>query len=66
MECDPLAQAALREKFTPVSLKMVDRFIVTVEFSTWNTDPEPTIMVSFFSRTMSKPSITGFAQLSFP
>jgi hypothetical protein len=53
MACDPLAQAALMVKFTPVSLNIVAKFMVTVEFMALNMAPEPTKVVSFFSRTVS-------------
>ena len=35
------------------SLKITDRYMVTEEFIDWNTAPEPTSVVSLFSRMMS-------------
>ena len=66
MECEPLAQAALIVKFMPRNLKIVERFIVTEEFIALKIAPEPTRVVSFFSRILSTDSMTDFAVLSFP
>ena len=64
--CEPLAQAPAIVKLTPLSLKMTDRFMVTVEFIDWKMEPEPTRAVFFFSRMMSTAWITGAALLSLP
>ena len=48
MECEPLAQAALIVKLIPLSLNIVERFIVTEEFIALKIAPEPTKVVSFF------------------
>ena len=63
---EPLAQAPAMVKLTPLSLKITDRFIVTVEFIDWKIEPEPTNAVFFFSRMMSTALITGAALLSLP
>jgi hypothetical protein len=59
IECEPLAHAALTVKFMPFKRKIVARFIFTVEFNAWNTEPDPISIVSFFSRMISVASITG-------
>ena len=66
MACEPLAQAPEIVKFTPLSLKMTDRFIDTVEFIDWKIEPEPTRTVFFFSRIISTALIIGAVLLSFP
>ena len=65
-EWEPLAQAALMVKFMPFNLKIVERFMVTEEFIALNIAPEPTKVVSFFSRILSTDSITDLAVLSLP
>ena len=51
MAWEPLAQAPEIVKFTPLSLKMTDRFIDTVEFIDWKIEPEPTrIDLNFFNK----------------
>ncbi len=41
MECEPDAHAALNVKLIPLSLKIVERFILTVLFMFWKIAPLP-------------------------
>ena len=66
MECEPLAQAALMVMLMPFRWKMVERFIVTVEFIDWKMAAEPTKVVSFFSKMVSCESMTALAEESLP
>lgn len=66
MACEPLAQAPETVKLMPRRLKMVERFIVTVEFIDWKMLPEPTSTVLCFSRMTSAPWMTASALLSLP
>src|SRR5690606_41072651 len=66
MAWDPLAQAALMVILIPRILKIVDKFMVTVEFIDLKIAPEPIKAVSFFSRTISVASIMALETLSFP
>ena len=50
----------------PFSLKMVERFIVTVEFIDWKMAPEPCRVVSLVSNVCMCASITDFADESLP
>ena len=63
--CEPLAQAPAIVKLTPLSLKMTDRFMVTVEFIDWKMEPEPTRAVFFFSRMMSTALMTALLSLPY-
>ncbi len=66
MECEPLAHAALTVKLMPLRLKIVLRFMLTVEFIDWNIYPEPISAESCFSLIISAASITGLADESLP
>ena len=66
MECEPLAQAALTVMLMPFRWKMVERFIVTVEFIDWKMAAEPTRVVSFFSIIVSCDSMVALADESLP
>ena len=50
----------------PFRWKMVERFIVTVEFIDWKMAAEPTKVVSFFSNMVSCESMTALADESLP
>ena len=66
MACEPLAQAALMVMLMPLNLKMVDKFMVTVEFIDWNMAPEPIIWVSLYCKAVVCASMTAFAEESLP
>ena len=50
----------------PFSRKMVERFIVTVEFMDWKIAAEPISVVSLFSTAISWEVITALADESLP